>query len=71
MCSRRQFVDHFSSSSELDYYECLHQCKGKTNLGFGMSIETNVGESMLFRMSSGKCQSFPKILKYFTFSEFP
>ena len=35
-----------------------------------MPLETNVGDDMLFQMSSGKYQSFLKILKYFTFSEF-
>ena len=64
------FVDYYSSSSKLDYCEYLNQCREKINLTFDVSIETNVGEGMFFRMSSGKYQSFLKISKYFTFPEF-
>ena len=54
----------------LDYYEYLNQCREKAKLAFGVWIETNVGEGMLFRMSSGKYRLFLKISKYFTFLEF-
>ena len=70
MCGRRQFVDHFSSTSKLAYYKSLNQCREKSSLAFDVSIETNVREGILFRLSSGKYQSFLKISKYFTFPEF-
>ena len=54
MRGRRQFVDHFSSSSKLDDNESLDQCKEITNLAFDVSTETNVEEGMLFHMPSGK-----------------
>ena len=62
--------DHSSSSSKLDYYEYLNQCRRKMNIGFGVSVETNVGEGMLFRMSSGKYQSSLKTLNISLFLNF-
>ena len=70
VCDGRQFVDHFSSSSKLDYHKSLNQCREKTNLAFNMSVDTNVEQGMLFCKPSEKYQSFQKISKYFTFPEF-
>ena len=68
MCGSRQFVDHFSSSSKLDYYEWLNHCREKTNPAVEVTIETNVEEGMVFRMPSGKYQSFRENLEIFHLS---
>ena len=62
------FVDHFSSSSKLNYYESLNQCREKTNLAFDMSVDTNVEQGMFSRTPSGKISIVPESLRKFHFS---